>query len=345
MSDPARPGTLNASVRPRMLERAARRLMAGSREPAQTARANLSPARARPRSVRYTEPIVRLSFGSRTISSAAVVARAAVISVLAVSLAASPCVAQQPPLPKFVGYVNDFADVLAPDAEARLDDLARRLNLATRGDLVVVTLPDLAGRPVEEVALRLGREWKVGANAAIGDAARNAGIVLLIVPKETALDGRGRCRIEVGQGAEGFITDATSGELCRSVRTQFEARDYGGAIEFVALTIADRYASAFGVTVDGRPRESSRPARGSNDRSQLILLLLVFVVVPMVLRAMGRRRTGCLSFLPLLLPGPGRGGSFGGSFGGGFGGGSGGGGFGGFGGGGGFSGGGGGSDW
>jgi CBS domain containing-hemolysin-like protein len=57
-----------------------------------------------------------------------------------------------------VGYVNDFANVIAPDAEARLVSLAERLNAATRGDMVVVTLPDLGGRPVEEVALRLGRD-------------------------------------------------------------------------------------------------------------------------------------------------------------------------------------------
>ncbi|MFY7922685.1 MAG: TPM domain-containing protein, partial [Gemmatimonas sp.] len=86
-----------------------------------------------------------------------------------------PLAAQPPALPQPVGYVNDFANVIAPDAEARLVALAERLNAATRGDMVIVTLPDLGGRPVEEVSLRLGREWKIGANAAIGDAARNAG--------------------------------------------------------------------------------------------------------------------------------------------------------------------------
>ncbi len=250
--------------------------------------------------------------------------------------------AQPPALPAPVGYVNDFAGVLSDDAKARLDDLAKRLNAVTRGDMVVVTLPDLAGRPVEEVSLRLGREWKIGAEAQIGDQARNAGVVILIVPKESAADGRGRCRIEVGQGAEGFITDATSGTLCREVTPQFQARDYSGAIEYLAVTIADRYAAAFGVTLDGQPREvrRSEPRNGSTPGwLPLLIVLVVFVILPML----GRRRRGCVGCLPIPLPGLG---GFGGSggFGGGFGGG-GGGGFGGFGGGGGFSGGGGGSDW
>lgn len=249
--------------------------------------------------------------------------------------------AQAPPLPQPVGYVNDFANVIPPDAEQRITVLAERLNAATRGDMVVVTLPDLGGRPVEEVSLRLGREWKIGADAKIGDAARNAGVVILIVPKETAADGRGRCRIETGQGAEGFLTDAMVGALCREQTDRFRAQDYAGAIESLAFGVADRYAAAFNVTLDGQPRETRR-SRSRNDDTGRFPVALVIVILFFVLSSFGgRRRRGCI---PVPIPGPtmySGGSSWGG---GGFGGG-GGGGFGGFGGGGGFSGGGGGSDW
>ena len=94
--------------------------------------------------------------------------------VLALALVAGASVgsaprslAAQEPLPSPVGYVNDFASVLPPESRARLEELARRVNAATRGDMVIVTLPDLAGRPVEEVPLRLGREWRIGANAVV----------------------------------------------------------------------------------------------------------------------------------------------------------------------------------
>ncbi len=251
-------------------------------------------------------------------------------------------------LPSAVGYVNDFANVLPPDVRARLEDLALRVNSATRGDMVVVTLPDLGGRPVEEVSLRIGREWKIGASAGVGEAARNAGVVILVVPKETSTDGRGYCRIETGQGAEGFITDATSGMICRAVREQFIARDYAAGIEAIALEVADRYAANFGVGLDGAPRAPpSQRSRGRDGGGiPFWLIVVLFIVLPMLLSRGGRRRRGCVGCIPIPIGGPGIGGFGGGSWGGGgFGGGGGGGGFGGFGGGGGFSGGGGGDSW
>lgn len=271
------------------------------------------------------------------------------VAVASVTLPAQTPAPANAPLPQPVGYVNDFANVLSPEAESRIDDLARRVHAATRGDLVVVTLPDLQGRPVEEIALRLGREWKVGADAAIGDQARNAGVVILLVPKETASDGRGRCRIETGQGAEGFLTDAVAGALCREQTPRFQARDYSGAMERLAFAVGDRYAAAFGVTLDGQPRELRR-SRPSDENPSAFGLLVLLVILFIVFSSMGgRRRRGCVGCIPIPVPGPGIhiGGLPGGGWsGGGFGGGSfGGGGFGGFGGGGGFSGGGGGSDW
>mgnify|MGYP002654227934 CR=1 FL=1 len=265
--------------------------------------------------------------------------------LLAMMGAAAPLGAQPPALPQPVGYVNDFANVIPDEVERRLVALAERLNAATRGDMVVVTLPDLAGRPVEETALRLGREWKIGADAQIGDAARNAGVVILIVPKESAQDGRGRCRIETGQGAEGFLTDATAGALCREQGDRFRAQDYGGAIEAIAFGVADRYAAAFNVTLDGQPRAPQRSSRSRPNGGGFPVALVIIIVLFVLSSFGGRRRRGCVGCLPIPIPGPViyTGGSHGWG-GGGFGGG-GGGGFGGFGGGGGFSGGGGGSDW
>ena len=250
--------------------------------------------------------------------------------------------AQPAPLPRPVGYVNDFANVLEADVEARLDDLIRRVQAATKGEIVVVTLPSLDGRPVEEVSLRLGREWKVGADAAIGDSARNAGVVVLVVPKETADDGRGRCRIEVGQGAEGFLTDGMTGALCREQTPQFRERAYGAAVEGIVTQVASRYAQAFGVTLEGVPVPSA-PSSGNDDGGSFAFVLFI-VILFFVFSSMGHRRRGCGGCVPIPVPTGHRGWHGGGwSSGGGFGGSSGG--FGGFGGGGGFSGGGGGSDW
>src|SRR4051812_23077872 len=103
----------------------------------------------------------------------------AIASVLAALLA---LLLQQLHIPAPSGYVNDFAHVLSPDAASRLDALAKQVRDKSGGEIAVVTLPDLRGRPVEEISLRILREWGVGAKAAIGNQTRNAGVVILLVP-------------------------------------------------------------------------------------------------------------------------------------------------------------------
>lgn len=260
---------------------------------------------------------------------------------------AAPLSAQQSlPIPAYTGYVNDFAGVLPQDARSALQSLSERVNAATRGDMVFVTMPDIGDRAPSDVALQIGREWKVGANAEIGDKARNAGVVILLVPKETSSINRGSCFIATGQGAEGFITDATSGSICREATPYFAQRDYGQGMMVVAERVAQRYAREFNVTLDGVPPPSEQPSRvrgRSGGSSAGILIVLILVILVSQLGGRGRGG-GCLNILPFILA-SGGGNSRGGWGGGGFGGGGGGGGFGGFGGGGGFSGGGGGSNW
>jgi uncharacterized protein len=265
-------------------------------------------------------------------------------------LAAAMLYQSGPQIPPPRGLVNDFANVIQPASAARMERIAQDVRDKSKGEIAIVTLPDLGGREPSEVALRIGREWKVGNMASIGDRSRNAGAVVLLVPKETSTDGQGHCFIETGQGTEGFITDATSGDICREATPAFRERDYSTGLELVTLRVAQRYAQEFGFALDTSlaeptmPAPVQRPARSRGGGINPIVLLIILFVVLSLLG--GRRRRGCF---PIFFPfggfgGGGWGGGGGGWGGGGFGGG-GGGGFGGFGGGGGFSGGGGGSNW
>lgn len=269
--------------------------------------------------------------------------------VVAALVAPGALRAQPAPLPAPQGFVSDFANVLRPDVRQQLASIARIVQQRSGGELAIVTLADLGGRPVEETALRIGREWGVGARAEIGDQRRNAGAVLLLVPKETSSDNRGYCRIETGMGAEGFITDAEAGSICREATDRFRVADYSGGMLLVTSRVAQAYAREFGFRLeDGElPIPRGRPApQGQGSPIGFIIGLLIL----MFLMSRGRG-SGCLPLFiaSTMSSGSGRGhygGGHHGGFGGGFGGGGfGGGGFGGFGGGGGFSGGGGGSSW
>jgi uncharacterized protein len=247
----------------------------------------------------------------------------------------------QIPAPR--GYVNDFAGVLDATNTARIERIIEDVRAKSGGEIVVVTLSDIGQQLPEDVALTIGRQWGVGKKGKPGDAARNTGVVILVVPKETSSDGSGHYSIQTGQGAEGFITDARAGDIGREAIPYFQQRDYGSALTLMTSRVAQRFAEEFAFALDTSlvaPRQvrTRQPTGGFDPR----LLVFIFVIVFFVLgRVGGRRGGGCLPiFLPMGGGGYRRGGWGGGGWGGGGFGGGGGGGFGGFGGGGGFSGGG-----
>ena len=262
-------------------------------------------------------------------------------------------------IPPPVGLLNDFAHVVQPEQAQRIEAIAQAVRDRSGGEIAVVTLPDIGDRDVGDVALQIGRQWKVGAAAKIGDRTRNAGTVILVVPKQTSSTGQGYVSITTGQGTEGFITDGDAGDIRREATPSLRQGDYGAALALMTQRVAEQYGREFGFSVDSLgvdlPAASGplRRARGAPSGDQGInplLLLIIFVVVVAVLSSLGGRgrRRGCGGCIPIFIPfGGGGGGSGGGSSwgGGGWGGGGswgggGGGGFGGFGGGGGFSGGG-----
>ena len=260
--------------------------------------------------------------------------------------------------PTAAEVVVDAANVLSPEAEERLNAIALRVQQRTGGELAFVTLPDIGQRDAADIAREIGRQWGVGARGEAGDSARNAGVVVLLVPKETNSDGRGRCRIEVGRGAEGFLTDADAGDLCRAAIPAFQRRDYSEGATLIAAGIASEFAREFNVSLDSLvgpalgvelERAQERPIQirppGGIPIGTLVWFAIIVIIILSSMSRRGRRRGcgggGCL---PIFVPFPvGGGHSRRGGWGGG--GGFGGGGFGGFGGGGGFSGGGGGSSW
>ena len=252
-----------------------------------------------------------------------------------------------PAIPAPRGMLNDFAKVIPSEQAARIEALAADVRAKSGGEIAIVPLGDLAGRDVGDVALRIGREWKVGANAKIGDTKRNAGVVILVVPKESSKDGRGHVGIQNGQGSEGFITDGQTGDIVREAIPLMQRLDYGDAVYLMTERVAERFASNFGFSLDSgglpppRGEPNSRRITRSNRTGGFPPQLVFFIFVLLLLLFSRGRGSGCLW---LALSSGGRGGGWSGG-GGGFGGGGGGGGFGGFGGGGGFSGGGSSGSW
>jgi uncharacterized protein len=259
-----------------------------------------------------------------------------------------------PELPAPRGYVNDFAGVISADDHDRIERIVQDVRAQSGGEIVIITLKDLGGRDIADIARQFGREWKVGKKGQPGDRARNTGVIILVVPKESSADGRGHVRIETGSGAEGFITDGDAGQIRDAAIPYFKQRDYGGGIALMTAQVAQRFAGEFGFALDsslvpGSAFPSLPPAPPGYEyepripgNNLLVALFVAFFIFIVILRIVGAVGSGCgCGCLPLMMGG----GRSWMSSGGGWSSGGGGGGFGGFGGGGGFSGGGASGSW
>jgi uncharacterized protein len=249
-------------------------------------------------------------------------------------------------IPAPIGYVNDFAGVIDDATEQSMLATIDEVRQKSGGEIVVVTLRDLGGRISIDVARDIGRQWKVGAIGGPGDAARNAGVVLLLKPGERPGDGKAEIAIATGSGSEGFVTDALAGRIRDAIgQAAVDAGRYDAGLLVGVQLLAAAYSREFGFDLTG-PAAPPPQATGSPRNSFPVGLIPLLVFLFFFLMVMGRRRgrpRGLFSSLlwSLLWSSAGRGrGGGGGSWGSGGWGGGGGGGFGGFGGGGGFSGGG-----
>jgi uncharacterized protein len=252
-------------------------------------------------------------------------------------------------LPPPRGFVNDFAGVIAPQAAARLEATLAEVQRVTHGDIVVVTMADLGRREASDVALQIGRQWKVGGAGPIGDPSKDLGVVLLLVPLKNHEPGTGQVYIATGKGAEGFLNDARVGRIRDAMIPSLRTEDYSGATEIAVGLLAQAFANEFHVTLStpspapqaAEPQPQQGPAL-PGPIVAFVVFLVIIIILSSIARAARGGGLGALWWLSVLsgMRGSGRGrwGGGGGGWGG-FGGG-GGGGFGGFGGGGGFSGGG-----
>ncbi len=243
---------------------------------------------------------------------------------LLLCLIASPAAAQN--FPKLTGQVVDAAGLLTPDQQAALSQKLHNLEQATSRQLVIATVPDLQGYPIEDYGYKLGRAWGIGQKGA------NNGAILLVSK------GDRKVRIEVGYGLEPILTDALSNQIIQDkILPAFRSGDYAGGINAGVDAIVQQL-QAPPEEQEKQVQQAVQAQRHARHHSGSFVplifwgIIMLFVLLPAVRgRRYGRRFGG----LPVVIWGPGFGGGWGGGS-------SGGGGWGGFsGGGGGFSGGGG----
>ena len=268
----------------------------------------------------------------------------ALILVVFIPFTASAQTAQIPDKP--TGYVSDFANVLSPDAKAKLTALCTEVDQKAKAQIAVVTVPTIDGQSAFDYSYALATKWGVGPKQV------SRGVLILYATNDH------KYWTQVGYGLEGILPDGKVGAFGREAVPILRQNNYDAALLLVTRRIADVIAQDAGVTLTGPSpvRNYQRDNQSTSGPGLIVGLVFLFFFISLIFRIFrggGPRGGGgggsAWWIAPLIGSSIGRGGWGGGGFGGsgwsgGGGGGGGGGGFGGFGGGS-FGGGGAGGDW
>lgn len=208
--------------------------------------------------------------------------------------------------PALTGRVVDTAQMIDPVVREQLTQQLQALEQTSGDQIVVVTVPDLQGLPIEDYGYQLGRHW------GIGQKGKDNGALLIVARDERKL------RIEVGYGLEGVLTDAQSWVIINQViAPAFKTGNYSKGI-------SDGVAAMLQV-VGGDPLAVPAHVADANfAKDNPAFSIGMFVLLLIVLWLCNRMGLPVGAILLAILSSSGRGGGGGGGFrggGGGFGGG------------------------
>jgi len=169
--------------------------------------------------------------------------------------------------PKPEGWVTDRAGFLDVTTRNQLERLLAEVERKSGVEIAVVTLPTLAGRSVEEVAVELFQAW------GIGKKGKDEGVLLLVARNERKI------RIEVGYGLEGTIPDGLAGEIIRDTITpRFRQGRFAEGIETGVRQIVETIAKErqIELATPHAPRPRTTVSRLGTDQRRLVSKATIF---------------------------------------------------------------------
>ncbi|MFZ5835017.1 MAG: TPM domain-containing protein [Pseudomonadota bacterium] len=180
------------------------------------------------------------------------------------AVAGQPALAAEPKFPQLSGRVVDEAALLPAPVRERITGWLVEFERASKRQLVVVTVKDLQGFPIEDFGYRLGRAW------GIGEKDKNTGAILLVAPNEREV------RIEVAYGLEGELTDAISRAIIeQNILPAFKQDNYEQGI--INGTAAILKVLGWEGDMPGVTRDAPESAQELPPIPLLILIILFFI--------------------------------------------------------------------
>ena len=186
--------------------------------------------------------------------------------------------AAQIAVPPLRGRVTDQTATLSAEQTAALEQTLQAFEARKGSQIAVLLVPTTAPETIEQYALRVAEQWKLGRKKV------DDGAVLVVAKTDRAL------RIEVGYGLEGALNDASSKRIISEIITpRFKQGDfYGGIAAGIDQIIR---------VIDGEPlpKPNARPAGGIADIQQYVpVIFILALVVGGLLRSVLGRFPGAL---------------------------------------------------
>lgn len=187
-----------------------------------------------------------------------------------------------PPKPNPAKLVNDFADLLTPDEERRLESKLVAYDDSTSNQIVIVTVKTMHGYEADQFATEIGHYWGVG-----GQAKYDNGVVVL-VSDGTEEGGKRRYFIATGYGLEGVLPAITTNAIAQEFLVpHLKDNQFFDAFDETTTTIMKAAAGEYKPPADYGKRKSKK----GNGIWGIIIFVIILVIIG------GRNRGGGGGFM------------------------------------------------
>ncbi|HYG54432.1 MAG TPA: TPM domain-containing protein [Burkholderiales bacterium] len=196
-------------------------------------------------------------------------------------------------VPPLKARVNDLTGTLTREQAAALEQMLQAFETRKGSQIAVLMLPTTKGEPIEQFALRVAEQWKIGRKKV------DDGAILVVAKDDRAL------RIEVGYGLEGALNDATAKRIISEVIVpRFREGDFYGGIN----AGVDRMIRVIDGEALPAPAAAAPRVEGGLGQSLPILLVAALVVGTVLRGIFGRffgsaAAGGAVGFIAWLLVG------------------------------------------
>jgi uncharacterized protein len=176
----------------------------------------------------------------------------------------------QVPVPALTAHVVDQTGTLTTEQKESLEQLLVAFEARKGSQLAVLMVASTAPEEIEQFALRVAEQWKLGRKRV------DDGAIVVVAKNDRAV------RIEVGYGLEGALTDVTSKRIIsETMLPHFKQQDFfGGLVAGVEQIIR---------VVDGEPLPAPSSTGGERAAGSMQQYMPVLIVVALavggVLRA------------------------------------------------------------